>query len=618
MPQAPPPARADASAPEEGIGIAVDNAGNAYVTGYTGSPSFPTLNPLQPTHSAAGEMQLDAFVTKLSADGSTLLYSTFFGGAGGDERGLKIAVDQHGNAYIAGMTSSTSLPTTAGAYQPVFAGGERDAFVAKLDATGSALVYSSYLGGSLDEGVVGQVSFGIAVDAEGNAYVRGNTNSLDFPTTPGAFQTTYAGGFRDAFVTKVNPTGTALVYSTFLGGSGEDRCQGMAIDADGNAYLTGFTDSNNFPTLTPFQAGRAGGQDAFVTKLNPDGTNLVYSSYLGGTGLDQGWGGAVDAAGNFYLAGRTISTDFPTVNAFQPTYGGGTRDILIVKVNPAGSGLVYSTYLGGSANDVGSEIAIDSQGNAYLTGSTSSLDFPTANAIQLSFGGGDVRSNSDAVIAKLNPSGSALVYSTYLGGSSDDAGLALAVDSAGNAYVTGWTHAIDFPTANAFQPTDGGTIGTGPLRLSDAIVVKIGDLQPPAVTCSVAVSLLWPPNHQLVNVGLGVSVTDDSDPSPTVQVLVYGNGGADPSNVASIGPSTLHLGAERQGNGNGRVYIIVVTATDMAGNVAFDVCTVVVPHSRSPAAIAAAQAQAAAAAAFYRAFQTAPPGYSLLGEGPIP
>ena len=451
-----------------GFGVAVDSAGNAYVTGVTASTNFPiTPGAFQTT--STGE---DAFVTKLNSTGSALVYSTYLGGSGLNSGG-PIAVDSAGNAYVAGITDSTDFPITPGAFQTVCnqcAGVNWDGFVTKLNPSGSALVYSTYLGGS----GVDQIN-GIAVDGSGDAYVAGVTSSTNFPTTPGAFQPNCAGVCNidnpDAFVTELNSTGSALVYSTYLGGSGEDSGTGIAVDSAGDAYVNGFTCSTDFP-VTPgaFQTTYNSsscvnlGGNAFVTKLNSTGSALVYSTYLGGSGEDSGTGIAVDSAGDAYVTGSTTSTNFPTMNPLQPANGGG-YDAFVIKLNSTGSALVYSTYLGGSGSDSGTGIAVDSAGNAYVTGGTSSTNFPTFDPLQPANGGG-----GDAFVSKLNPSGSALVYSTYLGGSGGDNGFGIAVDSAGNAYVTGITESTDFPTMNPFQPTYGGGNSGG---IGDAFVSKI-------------------------------------------------------------------------------------------------------------------------------------------------
>ncbi|MGH8092193.1 MAG: SBBP repeat-containing protein [Chthoniobacterales bacterium] len=379
-----------------------------------------------------------------------LVYSTYLGGSGVDE-GKGIAVDTSGDAYVVGDTFLGPFPTTAGAFQTT-SGGEVDVFVTKLDPTGSGLVYSTYLGGSDTE-----YARGIAVDTSGNAYVTGLTLSSDFPTTAGAFQTINHGAY-DVFVTELNSTGSGLVYSTFLGGSDYDEGDAIAVGTSGDAYVTGFTDSDDFPT-TPgaFQTtNHPNGiytDDAFVTELNSTGSGLVYSTYLGGYEIDRGQGIAVDTSGNAYVAGLTYSDDFPTTaGSFQPTLNGGL-DAFVTKLNPTGTGLIYSTYLDGSFYAEGDAIALDPSGNAYVTGLTASSDFPTtAGAFQTTYGG-----VQDAFVTKLNPTGSGLVYSTYLGGSSADYCYGIAVGTSGNAYVTGDTFSSDFPTtAGAFQTTYGG------------------------------------------------------------------------------------------------------------------------------------------------------------------
>jgi len=449
------------SSDDVGFGIALDSAGNAYVTGYTYSTDFPTKNPLQ----AANAGSPTVFVSKLNSTGSALVYSTYLGGSGG-EAGNGIFVDSAGNAYVVGFTYSTDFPTTPGAFQTKFDGF--DAFVTKLNPTGSALVYSTYLGGS--NGSFGQVGHGVAVDSAGNAYVTGWTSASDFPTM-NPVQAAYGGGPEDAFVTKLNPTGSALVYSTYLGGSDYDFGSAIAVDTAGNAYVTGRTYSTDFPTMNPLQAASAGPADAFVAKLNPAGSAFVYSTYLGGSGsYDAGNGIAVDNAGNAYVIGDTDSGDFPkTKNAAQLAISGGF-DAFVAKLNATGSSLVYSTYLGGSNVEYGYGIAVNSTGSAFLTGVTYSTDFPTTkNAAQPSNGGGSGGGIADAFAAKLNPAGSAFVYSTYLGGSNFDQGSGIAVDSAGKAYITGYTCSTDFPiTPGAFQTNYGG----GGCATGDAFVAK--------------------------------------------------------------------------------------------------------------------------------------------------
>jgi len=430
-----------------GRDIAVDSAGNAYVTGETASTDFPLANPYQGTSGGGW----DAFITKLSADGTTLVYSTYLGGSA-DDGCYSIAVDSAGNAYVTGYTESTDFPTE-NPFQGTNRGGDqyRDAFITKLSADGTTLVYSTYLGGSDDE-----EGFGIAVDSAGNAYVTGETASTDFPLA-NAYQGTYGGGWEDAFVTKLSADGSTLVYSTYLGGSDFEYNPSIAVDSAGNAYVAGSTESTDFPTENPFQGTYRGGVfsgDAFITKLSPDGTTLVYSTYLGGSNDEEGFGIAIDSAGNAYVTGRTWSTDFPTENAYQGV-NGGYIDVFITKLSSDGTTLVYSTYLGGSKQEVGNGIAVDSAGNAYVTGSTESTDFPTEDPYQHAFGGA-IWARVDAFVIRLKPSGNMLSYSSYLGGNDGDTGSGIAVDSAGNAYVVGMTISRDFPTKNPYQETLAG------------------------------------------------------------------------------------------------------------------------------------------------------------------
>ena len=378
-----------------------------------------------------------------------LLYATFLGG-GGYDGGSAIAVDAAGAAYVTGVTRSTDFPTTPGAFDTSH-DGNLDVFVTKLNAAGSGLAYATFLGGSDWD-----VGSGIAVDAAGAAYVTGSTWSPDFPTTPGAFDTSYNGGYSDVFVTKLNADGSDLVYSTFLGGS-EGR--GIAVDAAGAAYVTGWTGSTTFPT-TPgaFDPSYNGGTDDFVTKLNAAGSGLVYSTFLGGLSSDVGKGIAVDAAGAAYVTGETYSDDFPTTpGAFDPTPNDGC-DAFVAKLNFSGSSLAYATFLGGSyanwwggsSTDVGYAIAVDGSGAAYVTGFTGSRDFPTTPGVfDPTWNGG-----WDGFVVKLSPSGSFLAYATFLGGMDYDYGNGIAVDAAGAAYVTGYTASTDFPTTSgAFDST---------------------------------------------------------------------------------------------------------------------------------------------------------------------
>lgn len=461
---------------EEGRGIAVDSAGNVYITGWTFSTNFPTASAFKNTSTG-----WDVFVTKLNPDGSELVYSTYLGGndptpgSFDPEYGYGIAVDSQGNAYVTGRTQSRNFPTTPSAYNRTCTSASGgvcdDAFVSKLNPAGNGLVYSTYLGStSTDEG------YGIAVDSQGNACVTGITRAADFPTTPGAFDTSF-NGRNDYFVTKFNPAGSALVYSTYLGGRlDESGVSDIAVDADGNAWVTGTTESPDYPTTpgafdttcgTDGQCNPLGSSnlsDVVVTKLNPAGSALVYSTFLGGRFADKGRAIQVDAAGHAYVTGEG-PPDFPTTpGAFKTT--SLTIDGFVTKFNPAGSSLVYSTFLTGDNILSTYDLAVDFAGNAWVTGITASTSLPVINPTQSTLGGA-----FDAFVMRLNATGSALTYSTYLGGTASDYGYGIAVDAAGNAYVAGTTASTNFPTKMPLQPNKAGG--------DDVFITKISEIEPP-------------------------------------------------------------------------------------------------------------------------------------------
>jgi hypothetical protein len=457
--------------------IALDGSGSVYVTGTTFSPNFPvTAGAVEATYGGDWD---DVFVSKLSPSGDSLVYSTYLGSSNRDSGG-GIAVDGSGSAYVTGITFSPDFPITAGVAQGT-PGGGGDVFVAKLNPSGGSLIYSTYLGG-----INRDIDGGIAVDASGSAYVTGYTNSLDFPVTGGAAQRA-PGGDWDAFAAKLSPSGGALVYATYLGGSGLEYGWSIAVDASGSAYVTGRSSSSDFPVTVGTAQGTFGGGggsgdggDAFVAKLSPTGDSLIYSTYLGGSDRDDGTGIAVDAAGSAYVAGSTSSTNFPvTIGSVQGKLGGGA-DAFVAKLSPTGGSLDYSTYLGGVHRDAGVSIAVDVSGNAYVTGTTFSPDFPvTASAAQLTIAGG-----YDAFVAKVNPSGGSLLYSTCFGGSGGEGANSGVADAAGSVYVTGGTDSADFPaTAGAAQGTIGGAgdAFVAKLDISQGIL-SITTLSPPEVT----------------------------------------------------------------------------------------------------------------------------------------
>ena len=387
----------------------------------------------------------------------TLSYSSYLGGVGTDAANA-IAVDKNGKVYVAGTTSG-DFPVV-NPVQGTVGAAPNDAFVAKFDPMQSgtaSLIYSTYLGGSGDD-----QAFGIAVDSSGAAYVTGGTSSSDFPNVHSVEP--YGGGY-DAFVTKLDPTGSSIVFSTWLGGSANDGGYGIAVDSSANVYICGNTASSDFPVAYPFQGTyRGGAWDAFLSKLSYNATSsklsFVYSTFLGGSGSDRALAIAVDGSGNAYVAGVTDSPDFPTLNAIQAGLAGSQNGFL-TKVAFSGSALslVYSTYLGGSGSDQINGIAVDATGDAYVTGSTTSTDFPTKVPFQAANRGG-----GDAFVTKVNPLGTVLLYSTYVGGSGADSGTCIAVDGGGNAYVAGSTTSADFPLAN---PLTNSTVAP------DAFVTKL-------------------------------------------------------------------------------------------------------------------------------------------------
>lgn len=370
----------------------------------------------------------------------TLVYSTILGGVG-SERGLSIDVDASGAAYVTGWSTSPDFPTFAG-YDSTHA-GISDAFVTKLSPSGTSFVYSTFLGGSADD-----TGDAIAVDASGAAYVLGGSFSADFPTVNGFQLTRPAGINHSSYVTKLAPSGAALVYSTFLGPVSGLYSGGIAVGPDGSAYVAGATDSSAFPLQNPIDSTLQR-SEGFVSKISPSGGALVYSTLLGGDDFDHIRGVAVDASGAAYVAGETTSPDFPTVAAFDSTFNASEDyEGFVAKINPAGSALVFSTYLGGGANDYVHGIALGPRGEVFVAGDTQSPDFPTVSAALPSPVG-----SREGFVTRLSASGSTLVYSTFLGGTSDDGAAGIAVDATGAAYVTGVTRSADFPLVDAIHTT---------------------------------------------------------------------------------------------------------------------------------------------------------------------
>lgn len=503
---------------DDGYGIALDGAGNAYITGFTQSYNFPATPGAFDT---GYNGNYDVFVVKLDANGSDLIYATLLGG-NLSEYGRAIAVDGVSSAYVTGDTGSSDFPATPGAFDSSSNGGW-DAFLVKLNATGTGLVYSTFLGGSSAD-----YGYAVAVDGTSNVYVTGYTKSLSFPTTPGAFDTSHNGGFNDVFVARVKADGTDLDYSTFLGGDSDDYGYAIAVDGAGGAYVTGSTWSSNFPT-TPeaFDTNHNGGHsDVFLVKLNVYGTGLVYGTFLGGWSSDSGYTIAVDSAGNAYVAGGTESSNFPTTpEAFDRSCGtdgncdfDGTRnheDAFVAKLNTGGTALVYSTFLGGSEFDRCRGLAVDGTGNVYVTGYTYSSDFPTTpEAFDTIYNGGD------AFVAKVSAGATELVYGTFLGGWDNDKGYSIAVDGVGSAYVTGSTRSSSFPTTpDAFDTSYNG-------GHHDAFVTKLaagGDSGPIySISGHVQDDGGNPISDGMISAGAGGSATTDAGGAYTITNVMTG------------------------------------------------------------------------------------------------
>jgi hypothetical protein len=441
---------------DEAAGIAVDGSGRAYVVGRTLSANFPTLNQFQTFQGGAG--LYDIFITRLSAGGSSLEFSTYIGGSGTDYV-YDIALDTSGQAFLTGSTASTNFPTQS-PFQANRA-GNNDVFVAKLSSAGNSLVYSTYLGGTASD-----AARGIALDGAGSAYVAGITASNNFPIL-NPYQT-YQGTalYRDAFLTKLSAAGNSLVYSTYLGGTGWDEAWRVAVDDSGRACVTGSTLSLNFPTVNSYQADQGLG-DAFLTKFTAQGSGVLFSTYLGGSDADEAHGIDLDQSGNIYVTGTTVSPDFPTQNPYSSYRA--YSDVFLTKMSPTGAGLVYSTYLGGDSTEAAWDIEVDGSGSATVTGDTHSSDYPQQSSYQGNQGG------QDAFVTRLSPAGNSLGFSTYLGGADGDYAFGIDADAEGSIYLVGGTLSTSFPTRNPYQAN------LGAAGVSDAFVTKM-------VECSIVMT----------------------------------------------------------------------------------------------------------------------------------
>ena len=464
-----------------GYAIAVDRSGRAYVTGraYSYESNFPVK--VGPDLTPNGEDEV--FVAKVNSSGTDLVYCGYIGGSANEE-GAAIAVDKAGNAYITGSTDSNEATFPVKGGPDLVYGGGGDVFVAKVNSSGTDLVYCGYIGGSS-----GEAGYGVAVDNAGNAYVAGQTDSTgaSFPKKVGP-DLTYNGN-GDAFVAKVDTSGTDLVYCGYIGGSGGECAYGLNIDGDGNAYVTGETSSteSTFPvTLGPDLIYNGGERDAFVAKVSSSGKSLEYCGYIGGSGdgrIEQAKEIAVDDSGHAFITGMTNSseTTFPVMVGPDLTFNGPGWDAFVAKVSSSGADLDYCGYIGGSSEEYGNGIAVDNAGNAHVVGSTGSSEatFPVVNGPDLTFNGG-----WDAFVAKINPSGTGLGYCGYIGGSDGDYGSGIALDGQGNAYTTGHTFSaeVTFPVLSGPDLTLNGPCNAFVAKINPAGAGFSMSASPPSVS----------------------------------------------------------------------------------------------------------------------------------------
>src|SRR3989344_4979276 len=416
--------------------IVLDSSGNVYITGETISTDYPTVSGYDSSHNGSD----DAFVSKLDSTLSSLLASTLIGGNSSDIA-WDITLDNSTNVYITGDTYSTDYPTVSG-YDSSHNGSD-DAFVSKLDSTLSSLSASTFIGGSSTD-----VSEAITLDSSGNVYITGETSSTDYPTVSG-YDSSHNGD-SDAFVSKLDSTLSSLLASTFIGGSMDDASNSIALDSSGNVYITGETISTDYPTVSGYDSSHNGSDDAFVSKLDSTLSSLLASTFIGGTADEPSFGIALDSSGNVYITGLTTSTDYPTVSGYDSSHNGG-YDAFVSKLDSTLSSLSASTFIGGSSTDVSEAITLDSSGNVYITGETSSTDYPTVSGYDSSHNGSD-----DAFVSKLDSTLSSLSASTFIGSSDDEQSFAIILDNARNVYITGYTNSTDYPTVSGYDSSHNG------------------------------------------------------------------------------------------------------------------------------------------------------------------
>ncbi|MBI3639254.1 MAG: SBBP repeat-containing protein [Thaumarchaeota archaeon] len=427
------------STDEQSLAIALDGSGNVFIAGRTTSTDYPTTVGAYQTSNGGGQ---DAFVSKFNNDLTSLQASTYLGGNNIDQA-LGIVLDGSGNVFVAGLTESSNYPTTVGAYDTALQ-GLGDVFVSKLSSDLTLLQASTYIGGSNFEG-----ANAIALDGSGNVFTTGVTNSTNYPTTVGAYQTSLMGQ-GDVFVSELNSGLTSLQASTYVGGSKTDRSTAITLDGSGNVFVAGQSSSINYPTTVgAYQTVNGGGFDAFVSELNSGLTSLTSSTFIGGSGNDKANAIKLDGSGNVFVAGLTGSSNYPTtVGAYQTVNGGGFADAFVSELNSGLTSLTGSTLIGGGNTDQINAITLDGSGNVFVAGSTNSTNYPTTvGAYQTSNGG-----EFDAFVSELNSGLTTLTSSTFIGGSDDDGANAIILDGSGNVFVTGISESPDYPTTpGAYQ-----------------------------------------------------------------------------------------------------------------------------------------------------------------------
>jgi len=569
------------------FGIARDSGGNLLVTGSTTAADFPGIGAQGPAPDSTVE-ERDALVAKLTPDLNAILAATFLGSSGEDD-GLAITVDAFDNVYVAGIARSADFPgVTALSQDSVLVNAE--GFVSKLNSDLSSLVGSTFLGGDENDNAIA-----IALDGSGHLFVAGLTPSTNFPGVTAASADSSLEGAQDGYVARLDLDLSHLV-SSFLGGEGDEVARGVAVNTSGDVYVVGETEAPDFPGIGVQGPPADGvctdcsgtvGDDAFVARLTSDLTAFTAATFLGGTNSESGEAIALDAAGNLYVAGHTLSEDFPGIGVQGSAADavcddcGVAGDPFVARLSPDLTSILAATYVGGGSGDQASAIVLDASGNVYLTGGAGSADFPGVGPSAAD----DTQVGAEAFVVRLDPSLSAFLAGTFVGGTGGETAVGIVLDGAGNVYIAGFTSSSDFPGIGpgSADPSFQGAV--------EGFLAKLDpDLSDNPPNCSAAapsVPVIWEPNHRLVAVPI-LGVTDaDGDPvtvtiASIVQdepVLGVGSGNFGPDG-SGIGTSTALLRAERSGTGDGRVYRIAFTASDGSGPACVGVVTVCVPHSR--------------------------------------